>query len=490
MPGLKPGRRVQIKSSGETGYVAYIGRLQGKSGEFIGVSLDRPVGKNDGSVNGKRYFDCGPNRGTFVREENVHVISSNASRGSGKGEQVLGKYSAARSHELTEEYMEEFEKGFAQLAGPGKSDPFVEEKNPIARSFDPGEFESKYEPRFEQSRCDWGQGPTNPEGNVFDASDQPLMCAALSPDGRECVVGGCDHGLRVFEVSTGREKRNLFTKRFGHREWVTDCTYCPDGSILSAGMDSKMCLWKGTRCTDLEGHRGSISKTLVTENGRNAISCSYDKTVRVWSLSRSQESGCFKGHKSPILEMALNQGILFTGSRDGMVMAWDLGGGSGFKLRDQKQNGHVTSLTTLDDTLFVSGDQSGTVRIWDVRDPSANTVSAGVHSGGAVNAISSTTNGDLVTAGADKAISYIDPRQLSRPIYRVENHKDFIYSLALTSTHILSGSGDGLLLVHELSTGRLNYGLGANTAGVRCILTSSDYMIAAGDDGKAMTYFF
>lgn len=42
-------------------------------GAWIGVTLDEPTGKNDGSVKGKKYFECGKNCGVFVRPERVEV---------------------------------------------------------------------------------------------------------------------------------------------------------------------------------------------------------------------------------------------------------------------------------------------------------------------------------------------------------------------------------------------------------------------------------
>lgn len=42
-------------------------------GPWIGVELDEPAGKNDGSVRGTRYFTCAPSAGVFLRAERVEV---------------------------------------------------------------------------------------------------------------------------------------------------------------------------------------------------------------------------------------------------------------------------------------------------------------------------------------------------------------------------------------------------------------------------------
>lgn len=46
----------------------YIGTCEGLPlGYWVGVQYDEPVGKNDGSVKGKRYFECNPGYGGLVR---------------------------------------------------------------------------------------------------------------------------------------------------------------------------------------------------------------------------------------------------------------------------------------------------------------------------------------------------------------------------------------------------------------------------------------
>ncbi|XP_001360735.1 tubulin-folding cofactor B [Drosophila pseudoobscura] len=55
------------------GTIKYNGPLEGKSGIFIGIQYDEPLGKNNGSVNGKVYFVCPPNYGGFVSPLSVTV---------------------------------------------------------------------------------------------------------------------------------------------------------------------------------------------------------------------------------------------------------------------------------------------------------------------------------------------------------------------------------------------------------------------------------
>ena len=40
----------------QSGVVRYMGRTEFADGQWIGIELDEPYGKNDGSVSGKRYF--------------------------------------------------------------------------------------------------------------------------------------------------------------------------------------------------------------------------------------------------------------------------------------------------------------------------------------------------------------------------------------------------------------------------------------------------
>ncbi|XP_044181974.1 LOW QUALITY PROTEIN: kinesin-like protein KIF13B [Acropora millepora] len=72
---LKMGQVICVGDK-KTGTVRYIGPADFAPGVWIGVELDTPSGKNDGSVGGQRYFACKPRYGSFVRPEKCFPIES------------------------------------------------------------------------------------------------------------------------------------------------------------------------------------------------------------------------------------------------------------------------------------------------------------------------------------------------------------------------------------------------------------------------------
>jgi hypothetical protein len=73
---FRAGQRVELSQNGQQGTIRFVGQTLFAGGEWIGLELDTAAGKNDGSVQGERYFSCRPAYGMFVRPSAAKIIES------------------------------------------------------------------------------------------------------------------------------------------------------------------------------------------------------------------------------------------------------------------------------------------------------------------------------------------------------------------------------------------------------------------------------
>lgn len=71
---------ISVLCNNELGVVRYLGPVEFGDGTWVGVELRTPKGKNDGSVQNKRYFSSKPNHGLLVRPSKVSVRGINGAK--------------------------------------------------------------------------------------------------------------------------------------------------------------------------------------------------------------------------------------------------------------------------------------------------------------------------------------------------------------------------------------------------------------------------
>jgi len=80
--GIEVGKRCRVggedERRGEVMYVGEVEEIPNGAGKWVGVKLDEPVGKNDGSIAGSRYWgkqgeNGGAKYGVFVRPERIEI---------------------------------------------------------------------------------------------------------------------------------------------------------------------------------------------------------------------------------------------------------------------------------------------------------------------------------------------------------------------------------------------------------------------------------
>lgn len=339
-------------------------------------------------------------------------------------------------------------------------------------------------------------------------------------------MGSADHGLKEVDVRAGQVMRNLYTKRFGHTEWVTSVSHCPDGRIISGGMDSKLCLWSatGVSCVDLVGHLGSISRVRTHADQPLAVSAGYDRVLRAWDLRSKTEVACCTGHDAPVLDFIWANDVIASGDRAGTVRIWDAcrakhiaclhghkghitamlalpldgrapprGGATHTESEPPGDDGGGSGRTEADPALIATGAQDGQIRIWDLRQR-LNTFTLGAHPGGAVNDLGLTLGTSppvLLSVGADGRLLALDPRMSFCTLFDYGRiTEDFVYSLLVLDDIAFTGDGRGRVTCFDLRTGLLKYTLDAGQNAIRCMCATDASLICAGDDGNAIIFDF
>ncbi|CAK9113318.1 CAP-Gly domain-containing linker protein 4 (Restin-like protein 2) [Durusdinium trenchii] len=72
---------IKVKEQEMLGFIRFQGTTDFSEGDWVGIELEEPRGKNDGSVAEKRYFTCKPEHGLFVRPFHVLRIEDTKENG-------------------------------------------------------------------------------------------------------------------------------------------------------------------------------------------------------------------------------------------------------------------------------------------------------------------------------------------------------------------------------------------------------------------------
>lgn len=124
----------------------------------------------------------------------------------------------------------------------------------------------------------------------------------------------------------------------------------------------------------LEGHTDWVMSTKISNDNQYIISCSNDKTIRIWDRKTSKQLKVIQGHKGQITDVAISTDnkFLYSASgggnffqKDNTIRIWDTYTGRQLNVLTS-HNDIVRSIALSRDTKYiVSGSNDKTLKIWD-----------------------------------------------------------------------------------------------------------------------------
>ncbi len=342
-----------------------------------------------------------------------------------------------------------------------------------------------------------------------------FMSVAINPTGTNIVTSSLDGFVTIWKYGS----REIVANLDSGGTLITSLTYSPDGSQVYGGaVNGYVFVWNtvdGSLLRQLEGDGNPIRSLQVSPDGQLVVAGSEGKTLTMWIASSGVRFISLTAHYKAINQVAVSPDskLVATCSDDNTFILWETANGKQVRLTSV-QSGVRSLAFTKDGSAIITGEQNGTVTLWNLETGRLNKTIGKVT--GEVNSVAFNNDGSLLAIGAntlhvwrpsddvlaapfngftssvtslafsrdssviaagnqDGRISLWNPKDGSQTAI-LEGHTEAVTALDFSADgrFLASGSSDNLIIIWDISSGQKVYILRGHSGGVRSVIFNNN----------------
>jgi WD40 repeat protein len=220
---------------------------------------------------------------------------------------------------------------------------------------------------------------TGNEIRAFYGHADWVIAAIFSPSGKEIATGSEDGTVRIWNVATGKEVRQMPAQ---DHESVLSMSYSPDGKTIAAGyLINHVREWDAATgrmvmtfdTAPMVAQKGGVqllAAVTYSPNGKELLTAT-DRIAQVWDAHTGKELQRFVGHQYPIRCIAFSPDgtRVATGANDHFARLWNRATGQQLFQFDTTERANTNEVVSIafspDGHRVLTGTNHATTVAWD-----------------------------------------------------------------------------------------------------------------------------